>query len=70
MIEKIKAFLAWIKAKLGLDTDKLDLTDVIEVYDMVKDFISGGEDGVIDAADAIILVNRLKTLIENNQTTE
>jgi hypothetical protein len=70
MIEKIKAFFAWIKAKLGLDTNKLDLADVVEVYDMVKDFISGGADGVIDATDAVILLNRLKQLVDDNKTTE
>lgn len=69
MIEKIKAFFAWIKSKLGLDIDKLDLADVVEVYDMVKDFITGGADGVIDATDALILLNRLKDLIGANQTT-
>jgi len=67
MIEKIKAFFAWIKSKLGLDTDKLDLADVIEVYSMVKDFISGGADGKIDAADAVILLNKLKELIDKNK---
>ena len=70
MIEKIKAFFAWIKSKLGLDKDKLDLADVIEIYNMVRDFISGGADGVIDATDAIILMNKLKDLVKNNQTTE
>lgn len=70
MIEKIKAFFAWIKSKLGLDTDKLDLADVIEIYNMVRDFISGGADGKIDATDAIILMNKLKDLVKDNQTTE
>ncbi len=70
MIEKIKAFFAWIKSKLGLDKDKLDLADVIEIYNMVRDFISGGADGKIDATDAIILMNKLKDLVKDNQTTE
>ncbi|KKL95486.1 hypothetical protein LCGC14_1854110 [marine sediment metagenome] len=50
--------------------DKLDLADVIEIYNMVRDFISGGADGVIDATDAIILMNKLKNLVKDNQTTE
>lgn len=68
MIEKIKAFFAWIKAKLRLDTNKLGLDDVMEVYNMVQEFISGGTDGVIDATDAIILLNKLKDLIKVNQS--
>ena len=70
IVDKIKAFFAWIKSKLRLDKNKLGLDDVIEVYDMVREFISGGADGVIDATDALILLNKLKDLVDNNQTTE
>lgn len=64
--DKLITIFNWIKSKLKLDKNKLHIDDVIEVYDMVKDFISGGTDGIIDATDAILLVKRLQELIKSN----
>ncbi len=67
MSKVIKDTYKKIKSFLKIDVSKVDLFDIIEIYDMINDFISGGEDGIIDAADAVELVRRLEKLIRDNQ---
>lgn len=51
----------------NVDLGKLDLDDAVELFDMVSEFIAGGDDGSIDETDAILLVKRLEELIEKNK---
>ena len=67
IIDKIRAAYSWILSKIKLDKNKLDINDLIAVYDMVMEFAKGGTDGVIDATDVAILVKRLEELIASNK---
>ncbi|KKN76611.1 hypothetical protein LCGC14_0368080 [marine sediment metagenome] len=55
----------WFNKKF--DRTKLDIDDIVEVYDMLSDFITGGVDGKIDIADAMILADRLQKWIVSNE---
>ena len=44
------------------DIADLELSDAQELYVMVLEFIKGGDDGVIDALDALVLLNKLQKL--------
>jgi hypothetical protein len=68
--DKIETGLKWTAEKLKIDTKKLGLDDAQELYKMVSEFIEGGEDGVIDATDALILLNKLQLLIDANKVTQ
>ena len=60
-----------VLARLKLDKTKLDTDDIVEIYNMLSDFITGGVDGKIDIADAMILADRLqKWIISNKKETE
>lgn len=71
MIEYIKdkliVFFNWILSKLKIDKNKLNIDDLIDIYDMVQNFASGGTDGIIDATDVLTLVKRLEQLIASNK---
>lgn len=64
---KIASSFNWLADKFKIDEKKLDFDDLKEVYDMITEFISGGDDGIINAADAILLLNRLRELIAKNK---
>lgn len=61
----LKKSYAWFNKKF--DRTKLDIDDIVEVYDMLSDFITGGVDGKIDIADAMILAERLQKWIVSNE---
>jgi hypothetical protein len=64
----LKTGYAWFNKKF--DRSKFDLDDITEIYEMMSEFISGGADGNIDAADAIILLARLEAWIASNKKDE
>ena len=69
VLSGLKKSYAWFNKKF--DRTKLDIDDIVEVYDMLSDFITGGVDGKIDIADAIILADRLqKWIVSNEKETE
>ena len=68
IINKLKKSYAWVIKKF--DRSKLDVEDIIEIYDMLSDFITGGADGKIDVADAMILAERLQKWIISNKKEE
>ena len=74
MFEKLRNTIAngfnWIANKLHIDKKKLDIGDIKDIYDMVTEFIEGGDDGVINATDALLLLHKLQKLITKNKIEE
>ncbi len=68
----ISALVYYFRDKIWakFDRSKLDVDDIVEVYDMLSDFITGGVDGKIDIADAMILADRLQAWIVSNKKEE
>lgn len=59
-------YLGYTKYK-KIDINKLDIADAKDLFIMISEFIAGGEDGIIEANDAILLLKRLEELIEANE---
>ena len=74
MFEKFRKNIAkginWTANKINVDTDKLDLGDLKELYKMTVEFASGGDDGIIDAKDVETLLRKISDLIVFNKVSE
>ena len=58
----------WIKRRF--EKDKIDLADLIDIYEMIIEFASGGEDGILNAQDVAVLIWKIEILIKDNKKEE